>query len=423
MESVYYIARGNISKFHHDMCSLWNVPSDNVNKRTLYTKAQRGVDLMKKLRKFPDKKRYNNLCASEFVFPKANDDKCKRSIDEQDEKSPKKQCVINNQSCIIEKLRNDIKVLKDKLRNLKLYRLNEKMKRKDIANQSLRKKVIDLQCKLKEKTSKTSSKYTQCDLQNSKVKEILKENDKLKDLLDEINNNQDDVEDEKECKIIDFRLDTKGRPYSAKLRQVFYEFRSRNVGVEHISPLINSVLSLVNTTAVNLPSKSSAALLTCELGIIGRQHIKEEIKTSDNISMLRDGTTKKGHHFYGVEISTNQKIITAGLREVHDGKASTYVDCVNEIIGDIEGEDKSIEVKTKVKNFMTDRCATEAKVNKILTSQFNNKDHDYLSTDSNKQEPNSFKCGVHPLLQMSDVCIKEIQNLEKVRALVMMMRI
>lgn len=41
--------------------------------------------------------------------------------------------------------------------------------------------------------------------------------------------------------------------------------------------------------------------------------------------MLRDATTKKGRHLYGVKFVTNANIFTAGLREVSDGKADTYV--------------------------------------------------------------------------------------------------
>lgn len=49
---------------------------------------------------------------------------------------------------------------------------------------------------------------------------------------------------------------------------------------------------------------------------------------------------------------------------------------------------------------MTDRSATEQKVNNILNE----------ATDNTGE---SFKCSVHPLLQLSDVCKKEIVDIEK----------
>eukprot|EP00105_Crassostrea_gigas_P041035 XP_019925183.1 PREDICTED: uncharacterized protein LOC105334137 [Crassostrea gigas] len=41
--------------------------------------------------------------------------------------------------------------------------------------------------------------------------------------------------------------------------------------------------------------------------------------------MHRDATTKKGHQFYAVQISTGEKVLTAGVREVSDGKGETYI--------------------------------------------------------------------------------------------------
>ena len=49
---------------------------------------------------------------------------------------------------------------------------------------------------------------------------------------------------------------------------------------------------------------------------------------------------------------------------------------------------------------MTDRSSTEEKVNEILN-------------ESSSQECNSFKCSVHPLLQFSDTCKKELTVMEQ----------
>ena len=68
---------------------------------------------------------------------------------------------------------------------------------------------------------------------------------------------------------------------------------------------------------------------------MSREHVKEEISGSEHITMHRNVTTKKGHHFYGVEYSVKDKTITAGLREVKVGKASTCVDCINEVMQDM----------------------------------------------------------------------------------------
>jgi hypothetical protein len=57
----------------------------------------------------------------------------------------------------------------------------------------------------------------------------------------------------------------------------------------------------------------------------------------------------------------------------------------------------------KVSNFMTDRSATENKANDILSKEIQ-------SSSSHSVE--SFKCAVHPLLQFSDICEKELIKLE-----------
>lgn len=39
--------------------------------------------------------------------------------------------------------------------------------------------------------------------------------------------------------------------------------------------------------------------------------------------MHRDATTEKGCHFYAVQISIGETVLTAGEREVSDGKVET----------------------------------------------------------------------------------------------------
>ena len=419
---VYYLARGNVSKFHRDMCSLVKVPTDSVHKTSLYMKAQRAVENLKRLRKNPKKDKYNEQCSKDFIFPQPTQNKRKQheqgDTTENNQRPIKKVCLqtSNSESKTIQTLKKENAKLQEKVRNFKIYRINEKLKRKDLSNAALRKKVLSLRSELRKANKvekiEQNERGTQCNMLKSKVQDLITENDELRSLLEECNENANEEnehgEKEKELRVLDFRENGKGRPYSAKLRQVYYEFRSRHVALEHINPLIKCVLSLVDIDIKGLPSKSTSCTLTTELGLVSREHVKEEMSGTENITMHRDGTTKKGHHFYGVEFSKEGKTITAGLREVKDGKATTYVDCINEVMQDISDDG---QILPKVKNFMTDRCATEQKVNNILSVQKTNKDHDYIQqTDT---APNSFKCAVHPLLQFAEVCQREILKMEK----------
>jgi hypothetical protein len=70
-------------------------------------------------------------------------------------------------------------------------------------------------------------------------------------------------------------------------------FLSRRVGLQHIKPIIEGVLSLLDVQIEKLPSVTTA----CQL--------ESELCNSTALTMHRDATTKKGRHFYGVEFSNN----------------------------------------------------------------------------------------------------------------------
>ena len=89
------------------------------------------------------------------------------------------------------------------------------------------------------------------------------------------------------------RLHGKGKPYNAKLHSCIYFLPSRQIGVEHIAPIIKNVLSLVDVEVDQLPCKSTSLNLNSELGYITRKQIVEELDISNNLEMHRDATTKK----------------------------------------------------------------------------------------------------------------------------------
>ena len=89
------------------------------------------------------------------------------------------------------------------------------------------------------------------------------------------------------------------------------------------------------------PSKSTAVNITNELGLVARQQLTEEMNNITDCTMLRDATTKKGHHFYTTKIKTSDKTLTLGVKEVSDGKEQTYVSCVNEVVSDINIQNSS----------------------------------------------------------------------------------
>ncbi|XP_053403190.1 uncharacterized protein LOC123534936 [Mercenaria mercenaria] len=199
------------------------------------------------------------------------------------------------------------------------------------------------------------------------------------------------------------RESTKGKPYSGKLREIYYYLLSLNVGVRNIGPVIKKVLTLVDWEVSGLPSVKTVCNFNTELGVLAKKQVNEKLKSSDNLTVHRDATTKKGKHYYGMEISTETETLTAGIKEVHNGKAETYVSTIDEIMNDISfcsDENSDHYFYNNVRNCMTDRCATEGKVNNLMKEKMSN-------------DLNEFKCTTHPILQFSEICEKEIQNIEK----------
>jgi hypothetical protein len=238
---------------------------------------------------------------------------------------------------------------------------------------------------------------TQCNILGSYVKDLEKELDILKDQVDENSNNI-------QSNMFETRSNGKGKPYNAKLHSCIYFLRSRQIGVEHIAHIIKNVLSFVDVEVDQLPCKSTSSSLNSEFGYITRKQIVEELDISNNLTMHIDATTKKGHHFYGVESSNGTKIYTGGLRKVADGKSDTYTAYTKEILKDLNASSSEIDnrntVLSKVNKIMTDRSSTEEKVNKNLSKDI---------FDTTNSLLNSFKCAV---LQFREVCEKELIRIE-----------
>ena len=47
------------------------------------------------------------------------------------------------------------------------------------------------------------------------------------------------------------------------------------------------------------------------------------------------------YHFYTTQIKTSDKTLILGVKEVRDGKAQTYVSCVNDVVSDINIQNSS----------------------------------------------------------------------------------
>ena len=81
------------------------------------------------------------------------------------------------------------------------------------------------------------------------------------------------------------------------MRNLYYFFIRKNIGVEHILPVVKSVLNLFDISVDILPFKSTVSNMSNEMGVLSRIQTNEELLNCTNVTMHRDATTKKGKHF------------------------------------------------------------------------------------------------------------------------------
>ena len=292
---------------------------------------------------------------------------------------------------------------REKARTILIQRQNQKIKRMSNTIQILRAKIRGMRKEQKMKLENVEIKSTQCNFLVQTVEKFKRNIYELEMLTDE--NNNDTVSDDDENltdssnKLYKTRECTQGRPFKAELRQLYYFMRSCHIGVEHISPVIKKVLSLVGVHTDDLPAPSTVTNLASEMTILSRKHVLDVVEKEVNVTMYRDATTEKGCHYYAIKLSDGTKPLTAGIREVADMKSESLANCVNDILTDV-AINSDTNILHKVKNVMTDRSATEEKINKILFAQMQ-------VTTELENKLNSFKCAVHPLLQFQEVCEKE----------------
>ena len=93
--------------------------------------------------------------------------------------------------------------------------------------------------------------------------------------------------------------------YNEKIRDIYYNFRSRGIGRQHCAPLINSVLNVFDMHIDELPSESTAANVSHEMSFIAKQQVDEAKENSQNLTLHRDA--KLGRHVYGVTVSNGKK--------------------------------------------------------------------------------------------------------------------
>jgi hypothetical protein len=155
----------------------------------------------------------------------------------------------------------------------------------------------------------TSEKSSQCNSIGANILGLKREIDHLNALI------LDQQDNLTKKRWVTTRETIQGRPYTNAVREVYYEFLSRGVSADNIPHLIKNVLhSLADCDIDELPSHATASDFVVEVGDVARQHLAESLHNRENVTIQRDATTKQGHHFYGLKMSTVEgETLTVGV--------------------------------------------------------------------------------------------------------------
>ena len=132
-----------------------------------------------------------------------------------------------------------------------------------------------------------------------------------------------------------------------------------NVGLRNIESIIHSVLNKIAHKSISrLPSYALASQMLAESPMVAQAHLAEKLASPQYNTLHSDGTTKSGEHYGAVEVSTESRTYTVGIRNMFSGSAQNTLDVFKEIPEDIDTANRDsalTESVASIKNTMSDR--------------------------------------------------------------------
>ena len=135
--------------------------------------------------------------------------------------------------------------------------------------------------------------------------------------------------EEMQSKIEDGKIETQvhSQLYTDNVHQCYLELLSMNVGIQHVGPVIRSVLKNIAGMEVDKLSKpASLVRMLTELKCLSYQQIADELQGCKNITLHADGTSKFGQHYGSFQISTDTTAYSLGLSQMLTGSAQQTLD-------------------------------------------------------------------------------------------------
>ena len=305
-----------------------------------------------------------------------------------------------------------------KRKDQQLQKSNDRLKVMSLINKRIQKSVKKataiLQSPKKRKTKQKleATKGSQCNLQKQQIAELKSDIVALHATVSDLENQltqQDDLH------VLPTRNNyEKGAPFSPAVRNLCHQYIAAGVAAEHIGPLIHSTISFAGREVGTLPSVSLLQDMAGEVGEVARQQIGEVLSVEKDITLLRDATTKSGHHVQGLLLSSESKgILTVGLKEVSSGTAQAYFEAGIDSLKDIDrscSQNKSDQLLLNISSTMTDRCIVNKAENRLWNAA---RDEAAERRNTEVQPLEEFFCSLHPLEQFSDAANKALKKFEE----------
>ena len=178
--------------------------------------------------------------------------------------------------------------------------------------------------------------------------------------------------EEMQSKVEDGKIETQvhSQLYTDSVRQCCLELLSMNVGIQHVDPVIRSVLKNVAGMEIDkLPKPASLVRMLTELKCLSYQQIADELQECENITLHADGTSKFGQHYGSFQISTDTTAYSLGLSQMLTGSAQQTLDLFKQILSDFQqtvGSQAKVKLVTSIKNTMSDRHVVQKNFNCLL---------------------------------------------------------
>ena len=218
------------------------------------------------------------------------------------------------------------------------------------------------------------------------------------------------------------------RKYTNHIKQCIYKLLGLNVSASKVTPVIETVLKIVNIKANQLPSKSTVLDLNLQRLFLAQKQISEVFAKEKNTTLLTDETSKFGARYMGYEAADSQVILwVLGLREIETKSASNMLRVFQQILSDLNeasstcGNQVAKEIVCHIVATMSDRAATEVKFNDLLNSYRNevlplcySNCHSFSEAERNSLETIcNYFCGLYALVNFADATQTAIKEVEK----------